>query len=501
MSTHRTIDFTPVGPVADAWMWDDSFVRLLVGPLGSGKTSAAVVEILRRAQEQAPGPDGVRRVRVACIRNTFAELKSTTIKSWEQWCPPQFGKLTIGGSPITHRITTPNLDLEVLFIPLDAPEDVRKLLSLELSFSWIDEAREIDRAVLDTLTGRVGRYPSRLQGGCTWSGVLLTSNPSDTESWLYKVATETPEGWKVYRQPSGRSPLAENLENLPKQYYQRMMAGKDPEWIKVFVDGEFGFVIEGQPVYPAWRDSVHVAPARVAPLPNLGLTIGADWGLTPAAVICQQWPDGRILVVDEFVCDDSGIVRFAQSLTAYMRAHYPDHEVTAALGDPAGTARGPDEQTVFELMRQHTPYKWKPAATNEITLRIEAVSAALGRMVRKGFAGGYHFARVSAGSGTTFQETPRKNHYSHPHDALQYAILGLGGADAVLNRDRHRNRRAVIADGVDFDPLDPHGSDRGPAHTAQNPGVVWGNGRPEHLRPGFRRSTGVSTGADFDPLD
>lgn len=518
-NTHRTIDFKPAGPVADAWMWDDSFVRILIGPLGSGKTSAAVVEILRRAQEQAPGPDGVRRVRVACIRNTFAELKSTTIKSWIQWCPAQFGKLTIGGSPITHHIATPTLDLEVMFIPLDAPEDVRKLLSLELSFAWIDEAREIDRAVLDALTGRVGRYPSRLQGGCTWSGILLTSNPSDTESWLYKIATETPEGWKVFRQPSGRSPLGENLDNLPQNYYQRMIAGKDPEWIKVFVDGEFGFVIEGQPVYPAWRDSVHVAPARVAPLPNLGLTIGADWGLTPAAAICQEFPDGRIVAIDEFVCTDSGIVRFAQSLTAYMRAHYPDHKVTAALGDPAGTARGPDERTVFEIMNQHTPWKWKPAATNEITLRIEAVSAVLGRMIdgkpgfqlnpgcgmlRKGFAGGYHFARVSAGNGATFQETPRKNQYSHPHDALQDAVLGMGGADAVLNKARRQRRGVTIADGVDFDPLNDspsNSSGRGRLHTAENPGVVWGDGRPEHMRPGAGRSGRAARGADFDPFD
>ncbi|MFN9358391.1 MAG: hypothetical protein ACK6A4_16485, partial [Alphaproteobacteria bacterium] len=62
------ITFSPAGPVARAFMQDDSFVRVLIGPIGSGKTSAAVVEILRRASMQRPGPDGVRRVRVACIR-------------------------------------------------------------------------------------------------------------------------------------------------------------------------------------------------------------------------------------------------------------------------------------------------------------------------------------------------------------------------------------------------------------------------------------------------
>jgi hypothetical protein len=197
----RTLDFSPAGPVAKAFMQDDSFIRLLVGPLGSGKTSAAVVECLRRAQMQRPGPDGRRHVRIGIIRNTVSELKSTTIKSWEQWCPPQYGKLTLGGSPIVHKIETDELDLEVLFVPLDKPDDVRKLLSLELTFAWIDECREIQKEVLDALTGRVGRYPSRLQGGCTWSGIMLTSNPSDTEAWLYALARNPPEGYRVFRHP------------------------------------------------------------------------------------------------------------------------------------------------------------------------------------------------------------------------------------------------------------------------------------------------------------
>ncbi|MDR2012002.1 MAG: phage terminase large subunit [Rhodanobacter sp.] len=460
-------------------------MRLLVGPLGSGKTSAAVVEVLRRAQMQGRGTDGMRRVRVAIIRNTFSELKSTTIKSWEMWCPPQYGRLTLGTSPIVHHVQTSELDMEVLFVPLDKPEDVRKLLSLELTFAWIDECREIPKEVLDALTGRVGRYPSKLQGGCTWSGILLTSNPSDTESWLYKLVSDPPEGYAIFRQPSGRGPRAENLDNLPANYYQRIAAGKDAEWIKVFIDGEFGFVVEGKLVYPSFRDSVHVPAERIEPLHGIGLVLGADWGLTPACAILQPWPDGRIVVLDEFVCENSGIVRFAQALAKYMQQHYPDNDVTAAVGDPSGTTRGPDESTVFEIMNQHTPWRWRPASTNEVTLRIEAVSAALNRMVdgkpgfqlnpgcgtlRKGFAGGYHFQKIAAGQGTTYHETPRKNQYSHIHDALQYAVIGIGGANVVLNRERRR-MRPRMAEGLDYNPLEPYG----PSSNRPPRGVVWGD--------------------------
>lgn len=495
---NQSVDFTPAGPVAKAWMQDDAFVKILIGPLGSGKTSAAVVEILRRAMMQTPGPDGVRRVRVACIRNTFAELKSTTLKSWAQWCPPQFGKLTLGGSPIVHHIQTDGLDLEVLFVPLNDEQDARKLLSLELTMAWIDECREVPKEILDALTGRVGRYPSRLQGGCTWSGIILTSNPSDTESWLYKIATNPPEGWKVYRQPSGRSEHAENVMNLPQNYYQRIAGGKDDEWCKVFLDGEFGFVIEGKPVYPSFRDSVHVAGQRLEPIPGLGLTIGADWGLTPAAVIAQQLPDGRIVILDEFCCENTGIVRFAESLTTYMRQKYAGCEVVNCIGDPSGTARGPDERTIFDIMNAHSPWRWRPANTNDVTMRIEAVAAALGRMVdgkpgfqlnpgcgmlRKGFAGGYAFRRINSGNGDTYHEAPNKNQYSHPHDALQYAILGMGGAEAVLNRGRRNRDRSRMATGMDYDLFDRH-------ETRENSRVPWGaDGRPLQQRP--RNASGV----------
>lgn len=460
------VTFKPSGPTVKAWMEDnDSFVKAIIGPIGSGKTAGACVEILRRCMGQEPGPDGIRRVRFAAIRNTFAELKSTTLKSWTQWAPAQFGKLTIGTSPITHRIQAPGLDIEGVFMPLDSDEDVRKLLSLELTFAWIDEAREIPKSVLDALTGRVGRYPSRLQGGCTWSGVLLTSNPPDTEAWLHKVGINPPEGWKFYRQPSGRSLLAENMENLPPKYYERIMAGKDPEWIKVYVDGEDGFTIDGKVVYPSFRDSAHVAPQLLQPIPGLPIILGADWGLTPACVIGQQLPDGRIHILDEFVCEDSGIIRFASSLVAYLKSTYPEHKVSQAVGDPAGTARGPDERTVFEIMNQHTPWRWRPASSNEVTTRIEAVSQTLNRMVdgkpgfqlspkcgvlRKGFNGGYSFSKVSNANGASFHETPKKNQYSHPHDALQYLILALGGADLVLNREARSHRTQRVADDVDF---------------------------------------------------
>jgi hypothetical protein len=112
--------YDPPGPAALAFHQDDSFVRGLMGPVGSGKSSACCVEIIYRAMRQEPGPDKVRRSRWVAIRNTYAELKSTTIKTWQDWF--QGMEHTTWDTPIKSTISLPDMGdgtsmhLEVLFI-------------------------------------------------------------------------------------------------------------------------------------------------------------------------------------------------------------------------------------------------------------------------------------------------------------------------------------------------------------------------------------------------
>lgn len=226
-------------------MRSNAFVRAVVGPVGSGKSSACCLEVLRRAAEQAPGPDKVRRTRFAVIRNTYRELKDTTRKTFEQWVPAELGKWH--EQDFTFTIDQPLADgtrmrCEVLFRALDKPEHVKKLLSLELTGAYINEARQVPKAILDMLTMRVGRYPSKAQGGPTWHGIWLDSNPWHTGHPFYRLFNKSlPEGYALFEQPGGRSPEAENLENLPggRDYYVKQMAGKDSEWVAEWVDARY----------------------------------------------------------------------------------------------------------------------------------------------------------------------------------------------------------------------------------------------------------------------
>src|SRR5262249_18748953 len=140
-------------------------------------------------QGQALSPEGKRRTRFAVVRNTYRELADTTLKTWLDWFPES----AVGNfdyQDMTHCIDLDDVSTEVVFRALDRPDDVKKVLSLDLTGVWVNEAREVPKSIIDALTDRVGRYPSIRDGGATWSGVILDTNSPDTDHWWYRLAEE-----------------------------------------------------------------------------------------------------------------------------------------------------------------------------------------------------------------------------------------------------------------------------------------------------------------------
>lgn len=444
--TSWKIDYKPAGPVTSAFLSSDDFVRGIRGPIGSGKSTSCVMEIISRIVEQTVGPDGKRRSRWAIIRNTYAELRTTTIKTWEQWVPRTVGSFR-EVSPPTHSLRFGDVDAEVIFLALDRPQDIAKLLSLELTGAWINEARELPKAVLDALTGRVGRYPAAASGGAGWFGIIMDTNPPDADHWWYRLAEESGlDDWSFYSQPSGLSDAAENLHNLPVGYYKRAAQGKEPGWVKVYVHGEYGFVRDGKPVYPEYIDRLHYAD-DVGADKRLPLFIGIDFGLTPAATFAQRTPSGRWLFVDELVTEDMGAKRFGDLLASKIRREYDEFDIEEITGDPAGDIRAQtDENTPFLMLRTCGVQAY-PASTNDAVLRREAVATSLMRLVdghpgfvigprckmlRKGMAGGFQYRRVQVTGEERYRDVPDKNIYSHVCESAQYLMLGGGEGDILV---------------------------------------------------------------------
>jgi hypothetical protein len=465
------IHYYPPGPVARSFLKDDSFVCGMMGPFGSGKSTAVVMKLIKNMQGQKRSADGWLRRRTAIIRNTYPELRTTTMNTWFQWMPKHVGKWREAGPPLHHIVDQEKkIDWEVYFVALDRPDDLAKLLGMELSDAWVNEAREVAKAVIDGLMGRVGRYPALWQGGATDVQILMDTNPPDTDHWWYVLAEMDRSNEKnnqiiasmleaqevlrtqavllrdqsimrFYKQPGGRSPGAENLRNLRAGYYEFLAAGKDLDFIKVYVDGEYGFVMDGMPIYPEYKDSVHAGDFPV--LGHLGFRIGCDWGLTPAASISQRLGNGRWLTHDELVSERMGIGPFAHELARKLQSDYPGVKLVSVRGDPSGDAVTPDETTCFKIMQANGFPTCVPAPTNDPVRRKEGMKFMLRTMIdgnpmwqvnkrcyvmRKGMAGGYNRRRLQVTGEVRYRDVPDKNKYSHVIEALEYDIVS-GGED------------------------------------------------------------------------
>ena len=135
-------------PTVARFMKSDAFMRLVAGPVGSGKTTGCLFELFRRACEQAPAADGYRYTRFAIVRQTLKQLKDTVKKDVEGWFE---GIAEFKVSDNTFYITVGDVRSEWLFIPLDSPEDQRRLLSMQLTGAWMSEAIEMDYTIVAPL--------------------------------------------------------------------------------------------------------------------------------------------------------------------------------------------------------------------------------------------------------------------------------------------------------------------------------------------------------------
>lgn len=440
-------------PTMSRFHQDNNFVRALMGPIGSGKSVACVMECFMKSFAQQPDSDGIRRSRWVIVRNTYRELIDTTIQTFFDWYPERLGVFKKMDLKFTTRVPMADgttCHIEFLFRALDKPDDIKKLLSLEVTGGWINEAREIPKQIMDMLIGRLGRYPKkeRGKGGPSWHGLIMDTNPPDSDHWWYKLfeVDQAPD-YRLFKQPSGTSPQAENIANLPDGYYQKMQSGKDREWINVYVHGNYGFVMDGKPIFPEYKDETHYTDQPITLPPDALIYIGLDFGLTPAAVFGFKTAARRWIIFDELVTYDMGAVSFSKLLNEKIHHQYPHHKFEI-YGDPAGDIRAQtDEQTPFDILAANGIVAW-PTYTNDFLIRREALAAPMLRMdsagnpgfligpnaptFRKAMAGGYKYKRMTVTGQERFQDKPDKGRYSHVAEAGEYLMVGAGeGGDVI----------------------------------------------------------------------
>lgn len=484
-------EYTSPGPICDQFLLSDAFVTGLRGPIGSGKSTACVMKSLMISKAQEPQKDGRRYSRGAIFRNTYPELVSTTMKTWHQWVPKDLGRWgRIDNGPPTHHIRDNDIDMEVMFVSLDRPADVKKVLGMELTWAWGNEARELEKAIIDGLTGRVGRFrpPKKVElpnYRCVSPQIILDTNPPEQGHWWYVLAEQDtttqanadmiasvkkaeeelrsagllrPDQplFRFLSQPDANSPDAENRQNLPADYYAKASAGKSDEWKKVYIRGEYGFVQDGRPVYPEFREHLHVKLFELNP--RLPLSIGIDFGNTPAATIGQRSFTGIHRVRWEVVTEHMGAKQFAEVLKGFLGQHCAQFQIDSITGDPAGDSDSQTniEETCFKILKANG-IAAKPASTNDPRLRQETHKQAMSRLIdgeagwqvhpqgcptlRRGMAGQYRFKRIEVVGSDRFHDKPEKNAVSHVCEADQYRMLGAGEGRVVLRGTLGQGKR------------------------------------------------------------
>jgi len=418
------------------------------------------MKIVYEAKRIAPCTDGIRRSRCAVVRNTRQILLDSTIKDFLGLFPEgQAGEYY--RTELKFLLKFDDVECEVLFRGLDDSADVRRLLSLNLSFAMLDEVREINPDVFNALTGRLGRYPNSMLvphrpewgnddegnpiNGCVddngreMKKLWGATNPPDIDSFWEKYLTEyDKEKVFVTIQPSGRSPEADWKQYLPAAYYDDLMVGKTEDWISVYVDGKWGKSLSGQPVFRCFDRDTHLAKEALKSVSS-SLVIGVDAGLNPTAVITDQTYDGRVLVLDAVTGLDGGMgaLRFCREiLKPLLYRKYPNKSV-AIIIDPAAFQRGQtDEKSVADIFKNEG-FAVKPALTNNISARIAAVEKYLTMTVNgnagllidkencdglvKALGGKYMYKINNKGD---VDNTPLKNHPASDYaDSLEYACL------------------------------------------------------------------------------
>lgn len=492
------------GPIADRFMLSRAFIKTIIGPVGSGKSIAALRALVEvgKSQHGVKDNNGVlwRKARVGVIRETYPNLEKNTVKSWFRIFAETDGAFT-WKAPFTHKLTlilavdddgnaTDVCEFEIEFRAIGDQSVEEVTRGWEVNAVMIDEADLQPPELLGFLTGRVGRFSDLDPNLVVDPQIILCCNMPYTDNWMYRLAFENDLGAlddpelkealggrpliEVFVQPSGFSPHAENLHNLPKGYYTIQKAANKarPDYVARMLENKPVPMQYGQPVNPQFSYETHVR-STVEYDPNRLLTVGIDQGLNAAAVFTQRGDENQLRTLAETVLlKDDGKLRkvggkaFAQALKATQAQHFPDHppELVRYVADPAAWSADDNEDQGRDWVRiveKELGAKLNKAKSNKPALRNEAIWSAMGetgmyevhprcKHLIKGHLGGYRYQKAEMAQGEKRGHlTIAKTAHSHVCDGEQYAALEGDGIIAGLRGEEVSDDPFEIEDEFD----------------------------------------------------
>lgn len=251
-------------PAQQKFWSDDSRFRAFIGGIGSGKTRAGCLEILR----MPGGSDGM------VVAPTYPMLRDSTLAVFLKYYRPFIKSFNV--SSMTMELQN---DTKILWRTAD---DADRLRGPNLSWFWMDEGALCSSAVWDVLIGRL-----RLSPGRGW----ITTNPRGFD-WVYQL-------FEKDRKPGYSLIHAKTAENTfnPPEYLEALKSKYSSAYAMQELDGLF-VDLTGARVKREWvREAT--PPAGLEAVMGIDPAVGQkDENDFTAAIVGARAPDGKFWVLD-----------------------------------------------------------------------------------------------------------------------------------------------------------------------------------------------------------
>lgn len=438
----------------------DREVRGYMGGFGSGKTSTLAATCLMRSI-LCPGRksfvsrhdyNDLAKVTVADFETMLARLPSDVLLGRDK-SPPMKWVL---------RPAFPGKESTITFMGLKDP-----IVGHNAHDWYIDQAEEVEEKRAKEIIGRL-RAP-----GYNDRMLMMNWNPTDKNHWLYAGCTgkngkdeHVCEPWiKLYQ-----SLPRENEKNLPQNFYDSLRQVYDEDMLERYINGLWGSVFDGQPVYRQFKYNLHSTDV---------LEYVAEWPLQrwwdfgyrrPACLWVQPTPAGGFHVLHEELGNSEDIKSFArrclrvgnqrfyshtQPIRDFDVGEEVDYEITD-YGDPAVRHKKDTGSTLASLLSCGIRIRYKTG--QKVRDGLEAVRAQLRLLADdgepailidrrncpiliNGFKGGYRLRDDG-------EEPFKDGFYEHIADAFRYGLVmnttaggeqGLGGSRIPDSLEYSRN--------------------------------------------------------------
>lgn len=509
---------------------DDARVKIVRGPVESGKSVWLCLEIYKLICTMPRSIDGVRRSRWLIVRTTDGELQRGIMRTWKSLFPEEiYGPIT-GSMPSVQRMHFLDVEAEIEFFAFedDSPTNIRKLKSTEYTGVAVNEGQYTPLRLFKTFEERAGRYPPKKM--CPdfdrQKRVLMDMNaPRTNDHWtLYmdervplpatmsaeeKYAYNKPDDWEFYTQPPAVRAIYgddgivvdfevhPDAENLPYQSEEELLNACKNGFIDDIRRDRMNEVVAekgGKARYEQFSRSFHIAKAPLKPQEGVPPVIGYDPGVQTGAAVFGQRLGGQWRAYRELNARNdpslTGAAAQGQRMLEILDQDFPWYRDTGIRGwiDPYGTWNYVDKNMTFANILMDMGLAFDPPAERDNpTLRHNIGMKVIrsGELGKPGLLicpqgcptlinaldGGAVMRQVKRQNELVVENELVKNRHSDVTEALEYMLWG-GGEDHRLVKRADEDDRML-----------PQGNaGRSSVFTGGRRSNVWGRNRPSTQR-------------------